>query len=1007
MAYENNRIVKVTVVSEKGYFTFENLPSDLTTLKEIDTDELQIKSKLLNGFLISGIDSTVIAGVTIFLISENGEQLQTRITDNRGYFAFNNIPSEQTYSIQVDEVNPLIEKLNKVLVKDKLGRVILTIVKNKGGKFNYQILRSEQSTLALIDEEDINLNRSFKGKLINADDNSPIFSAKITLQNKNKEILQTTYTDDFGNFRFFNVLTKQDIEITTDINDRALALVNKIKITDSDGKLLFYAERKKDGFKFSILQSDPSFMAMHEAPENNLTKKQFGGKLIGDKNKAVVNADVFMTDEKGNVIGKTKSDERGNFRFLNIVPDQNFLIKLNEYDPVIQEYNIITIYNRKGEDVFRGGKFLGKFNFLVINNDPAYLSFLEEVPDVKIKKRLSGVMLNGDGSNLPVANAEVWLLNQSGDLIDKSSTNDKGIFLFKNLNSDETYLVSLNPDDPSIQNLNRIVLKDNNGNELFVSKKDDKGTFVFNILPSEENLLKPMNSMDETLPRDLSGFMLAGDANNAPIAGAIVKLINESGITVAKTVTSANGKFRFTKLRHDENYNVLMDENDPALLKYKNVILTDKNGKILFTSRLGKGGFNFLLLKDDPNILSLLELEDVLIERELKGYLFDDEISGKPVSSVGIKLTDGSNNQMATTKTNESGFFKFSHLASGKNYFLSIDESSDELKKYSKLVIKDLNGNIVLKSFRDQKHGFIFSLISSDPSVMGLLEEEDTRLKIDLDGLLLSDDGKKSAIPDVEVFLYDSDKNLLSKTNSNEKGYFKFKKQLADQNFILEVNSESNAIKKYNSFLLADRYGKTLKRVLVNKNGKFYFEILQSDHFALSSIDADNETLAIRKSNKKPLKEFPLNLPVESKATMPKPQTEINEQIEGSIKNTIENGQILAQVYYPFANSNLTEQAKAELNKIAIAMKSNPKMILEINAYADSRGKSDYNYKLSNKRRAAVISYITAKGISKKRIKGKTYGETQLQNGCYDNVICSQEQHAQNRRTDLINYTEK
>jgi outer membrane protein OmpA-like peptidoglycan-associated protein/tetratricopeptide (TPR) repeat protein len=1008
MADENNRIVKVTVISDKGYFTFENLPSDLTTLKEIDTDEVQLKSKLLNGFLVSGIDSSVIAGVVIYLNSEKGEQLQSRITDSRGYFAFNNIFSEQTYSIHVDEESPLIKKLNKVLVKDKLGKVILSIVRNEGGKFNFELLQTDQSTIALMDEEDTKLNRSFKGKLLNAEDNSPVWGAKIALQNKNKEILQYTLTDDFGNFRFFNILTNQDIQITADVNDPALLLVNKIKITDSDGKLLFYAERKKEGFKFEILQSDPSFIAMLEAPESNLTKKQFGGKLIGDGNEAVVNADVLMTDEQGNVIGKTKSDERGNFRFLNIVPDQNFLIKLNEADPVIQKYNTITIYDRKGKEVFKGGKFIGKFNFLVINNDPAYLSFLEEVPDVKVKKRLSGVMLNGDGSNNPIANTEVWLLNQSGDLIEKSTTNNKGVFLFKNLKSDETYLVSLNPDDPAIQNISRIVLKDNNGKELYAGKKDDKGTFSFNILPTDNNLLLPMNAMDETLPRDLTGFMLAGDANNAPIAGAIIKLVNESGIVVGKTVTSANGKFKFTKLRYDENYNVLMDESDPALANYKNVILTDKNGKILFTSRLGKGGFNFTLLKDDINTLGLLDLEDVNIERELKGYLYDDEVSGKPVSSLEIKLIDDSNNQLASAKTNDKGFFRFSHLAAGKNYILALDESNDELQKYTKLIIKDASGNIVLKSIRDQKQGFKFSLLGSDPSVLSLMiEEEDTRIKIDLDGLLLSDDGMKAPIPNVEVLLYDAYKNLLSKTSSNDKGYFKFSKQIADQNFIMEVNSESPVFKKYNSFLLTDRNGKTVKRVLINKNGKFYFEILQSDHFALASINTHDELIAFTKYNKKPVNEFKSNLKMESKEIVPKPQNVKKEQEVTIEDEYLESGQILAQVYYPFANSALTNEAKVDLNKIASAMKSNPKMIVEINAYADSRGRADYNYKLSNKRREAVISYISARGISKKRIKGKTYGETQLQNGCYDNVICTNEQHAQNRRTDIINRIKK
>lgn len=1009
MADEKNRIVKVTVISDKGYFTFENLPTDLTSLDEIDTDELHIKSKLLNGFLVSGIDSTVISGVSVYLNSEKGELLQTRITDSRGYFAFNNIISEKSYTIAVDELNSKIAKLNKVYVKDKLGRVILTLVKNANGKFNFQVLKSDMATLALIDEEDTKLNRSFKGKLFSAEDNSAIAGAKIVLQNKNKEILQTTYTDAFGNFRFFNVLTKQDIEITADENDPVLANVNKIKITDTDGHVLFYAERKKDGFTFNVLQTDQSFLALLEAPEENVYKKQFGGKLVGDNNENVANAEVLMTDENGNVIGKTKTDEKGNFRFLNIVPDQNFLLTLNENDPTIQKYNTIAIYDRKGKEVFKGGKFIGKFNFMVIKDDPAYLSFIEEVPDSKFKKRLSGIMVNGDGSNAPIANAEVWLLNSNGDLIEKSKTDTKGAFLFKNLNADENYVVSVNPNDAALNGINRVVLKDNKGNELYATKKDEKGTFAFNILPTDDKLLMMMDAVDETLPRDMVGFMLAGDGNNEPIAGATVKLVNDNGLLVGKTVTSTNGKFKFTKLRHDESYNVIIDEHDPALKKFKNVVLTDKNGKILFTSRFGKGGFNFRLLKDDPSTLSMLELQDVAVERELKGFLFDDENNGSPVSSVSVKLLDETNTEVSKTQSNDKGFFKFSHLAAGKNYVIALDENDPALNKYNKLVIKDAAGNIILKSVKDEKYGFKFNLIGTDATTLSLLEEEeDTRIKIDIEGLLLTDDAKKSPLADVEVGLFDLDKNLLAKTNTNDKGYFKFKKQVADQNFLVEANPQSSALSKCTSFLLTDRKGNLIKRIVVSKDGKFHFEILQADQFALASIQGEDALLAVRKPSKAEAASVKTN---DAKLADDKSKQLASTSKETETKQEVSfefaNGEVIANVYYPYGAAKLSSKAKTDLNKIAKAMKKNSKMILEVNSYADSRGRAEYNLKLSKQRRMAVVNYLIAKGIAKDRIQGKAYGETELENGCYDNVTCTEEQHSQNRRSDVVNYNKE
>jgi outer membrane protein OmpA-like peptidoglycan-associated protein len=42
-----------------------------------------------------------------------------------------------------------------------------------------------------------------------------------------------------------------------------------------------------------------------------------------------------------------------------------------------------------------------------------------------------------------------------------------------------------------------------------------------------------------------------------------------------------------------------------------------------------------------------------------------------------------------------------------------------------------------------------------------------------------------------------------------------------------------------------------------------------------------------------------------------------------------------------------------------------------------------------------------SKGIARKRLVAKGYGENRLVNNCADGVSCTEEEHEQNRRTEI------
>lgn len=112
-------------------------------------------------------------------------------------------------------------------------------------------------------------------------------------------------------------------------------------------------------------------------------------------------------------------------------------------------------------------------------------------------------------------------------------------------------------------------------------------------------------------------------------------------------------------------------------------------------------------------------------------------------------------------------------------------------------------------------------------------------------------------------------------------------------------------------------------------------------------------------------------------------------------------GEIVKIIYYDYRESNLTSKAKNNLEEIVFFLLDNPRAVVELSSHTDSRGTGEYNAKLSEARAKAAVDYVISRGIKKERIVAKGYGEGQLSNDCGDEIECTDEQHAANRRTEI------
>jgi len=104
-------------------------------------------------------------------------------------------------------------------------------------------------------------------------------------------------------------------------------------------------------------------------------------------------------------------------------------------------------------------------------------------------------------------------------------------------------------------------------------------------------------------------------------------------------------------------------------------------------------------------------------------------------------------------------------------------------------------------------------------------------------------------------------------------------------------------------------------------------------------------------------------------------------------------------IYFDYNKWNIRRDAAFELDKIVTAMKKYPDLKIHIISYTDSRGTTEYNQKLSEKRAKSTMEYIISKGIDASRLSAEGKGENEPAVDC---TRCTDEQYQLNRRSVFL-----
>lgn len=228
----------------------------------------------------------------------------------------------------------------------------------------------------------------------------------------------------------------------------------------------------------------------------------------------------------------------------------------------------------------------------------------------------------------------------------------------------------------------------------------------------------------------------------------------------------------------------------------------------------------------------------------------------------------------------------------------------------------------------------------------------------DLKGMLLASENPKDVVKNEKMVLMNKFNDTLSRTTTDASGHFQFTgvKYLAE--YVLRTDT-TGLSGKPKAFLSTT--GGAVFAGIPNTNGKYEYTLSLSDVATLSGVNKE----------------------------------------AGSTKNAISFN---ANITFKKGSAELEPSSGQELDKVAVMMTKNKDYTMEIVTHTDSRGDDADNLELSKKRSSAVKAYLVARGVASARMKPIGKGEAELKNKCKNKVNCTDEEHAENVRTELKFY---
>lgn len=356
-------------------------------------------------------------------------------------------------------------------------------------------------------------------------------------------------------------------------------------------------------------------------------------------------------------------------------------------------------------------------------------------------------------------------------------------------------------------------------------------------------------------------------------------------------------------------------------------------------------------------------LDFVVKVKPFKSRLLFDVIHGEvntkePVAGEKVELLDSDGNLLDYTYVNKGGRFTFAGIKGLEDYTISFAEG--KMEEGDKVLLFDKDFSLVEELELDESGQAKFELLTPEDYFLDkVVNTDESMLSVDIAGMLAGSGAKNG----VEIFLQDSDGRTIARAFTNEEGKFIFEQVTPDEAYTFK----SSAIDINSEIRIFNQDGEVIESIKPGGDGEYVYIRLKESDKIITITNEENVTMRVGEDEK-------FDLPA---------------------------------IYFQFDDIQLDQRSDEVLDKLILILSENPHVDIKLAGHTDSKGEAIYNLQLSGKRVESVKKYLVQRGVESRRISGLGFGESQLVNHCSDNVECTEEQHAENRRIEVQFLTSK
>lgn len=226
----------------------------------------------------------------------------------------------------------------------------------------------------------------------------------------------------------------------------------------------------------------------------------------------------------------------------------------------------------------------------------------------------------------------------------------------------------------------------------------------------------------------------------------------------------------------------------------------------------------------------------------------------------------------------------------------------------------------------------------------------------------------------------------------------------------LALSSNPGDMLKFGNIYLFDAYGDSLAKATTNNNGEFTLSDIKLNQDFILKVDngtdiITSDPLALYTSKGEKLLEgktmeggFVFYIP--SKSSYKLTENSDDATLGGGI------GQVNVVKNLTFKNNGteLTPKDEKELNSIFLILQKNKSLSAEITTHTDTKADDKVAMDITTKQCATIKSYFIKKGIAASRLKLMAKGRLQPRKTCPTPADCTEEDHKQNRRVEILVY---